>query len=236
MVWPETDSAVQTMPAIAMTKNMPVVPERPNLSSTTDEMMIVSIVMPDTGLRAVVAIALAATEVKKKEKTSVSSRPTRRRGACCRGFRRRSPTPSADTTPDQDRHHGHVPVGALDAAPSPLRNAFAAIENDPATISERLDDAEDAGRGDGADADEAHVAAEDLLGGHLGDRHHAGIDRLGEVPADHPDQRHEHEVRQDAAGAEDHRRAQPHDVAEAEDEGDRVEPDDDLRLVGERPS
>ena len=36
-------------------------------------MMIVSIVMPETGLRAIVAIALAATDVKKNENTSVST-------------------------------------------------------------------------------------------------------------------------------------------------------------------
>ena len=75
--WPEIESAVQTTPAIAITKNMPVVPETPKRSSTTEETMIVSIVMPEIGLRAVVAIALAATEVKKKEKSSVSARPTR---------------------------------------------------------------------------------------------------------------------------------------------------------------
>ena len=69
IAWPETDSAVHTMPAIAITKNMPVVPETPNRNSTTDEMMMVSMVMPETGLRAVVAIAFAATEVKKKENT-----------------------------------------------------------------------------------------------------------------------------------------------------------------------
>ena len=59
------------MPAIAMTKNIPVVPDSPNFRRTTDEIMIVSIVIPETGLRAVVAIALAATEVKKNEKTSI---------------------------------------------------------------------------------------------------------------------------------------------------------------------
>jgi hypothetical protein len=51
-------------------------------------MMIVSMVMPETGLRAVVAIALAATDVKKKEKTSVSRRPSdvnrNRSAAACR--------------------------------------------------------------------------------------------------------------------------------------------------------
>ena len=77
MVCPETDSAVHTMPAIAMTKNIPAWPLMPNRSSTTDEMMTVSMVMPDTGLRAVVAIAVAATDVKKNEKTSVSSESER---------------------------------------------------------------------------------------------------------------------------------------------------------------
>ena len=74
IVCPDTDSAVHTMPAMAITKNMPASPLIPNRSSTTDEMMTVSIVMPDTGLRAIVAMAVAATEVKKKENTSVSIR------------------------------------------------------------------------------------------------------------------------------------------------------------------
>ena len=38
-------------------------------------MMMVSIVMPEAGLLAVVAMALAATEVKKNENSSVSTRP-----------------------------------------------------------------------------------------------------------------------------------------------------------------
>jgi hypothetical protein len=41
------------MPAIAITKHIPACPYSPNFSSTTAEMMMVSIVMPDTGLRAV---------------------------------------------------------------------------------------------------------------------------------------------------------------------------------------
>ena len=48
---------------------------------------------------------------------------------------------------------------------------------------------------------------------------------------DHPDERHEDEVRDDAARAENERRAQAHDVAEAEDESDRVELHDDLCLL-----
>src|ERR1017187_2746688 len=70
------DKAVHTIPAMAMTKNMPAVPDRPNRIRTAEEMMMVSMVIPDTGLRAVVAMALAATEVKKKENSSVSTRPT----------------------------------------------------------------------------------------------------------------------------------------------------------------
>ena len=50
MAWPETHSAVHTMPAIAMAKNIPVAPDRPKLSSTSDETMMVSIVMPEAGI------------------------------------------------------------------------------------------------------------------------------------------------------------------------------------------
>ena len=60
MVCPDTESAVHTIPAMAITKNMPVGPSRPKRSRTTDEKMIVSIVIPDTGLRATVAMAFAA--------------------------------------------------------------------------------------------------------------------------------------------------------------------------------
>src|ERR1017187_2709939 len=77
MVCPETERAVHTMPASAMTKNMPVVPERPNRSSTTEEIMMVSMVIPDTGFRAVVAMALAATDAKKNENTSVRASPAK---------------------------------------------------------------------------------------------------------------------------------------------------------------
>ena len=75
--WPEIASAVLTIPAIAITKNMPLVPDTPKRRRITDETMIVSMVMPEIGLRAVVAIAFAATEVKKKEKRSVRPMPTR---------------------------------------------------------------------------------------------------------------------------------------------------------------
>src|SRR5665213_560579 len=75
MNWPDTQSAVHTMPAMAITKNIPVSPDRPKLNNTTAEMMMVSMVMPEAGLLAVVAIALAATEVKKNENSSVNTRP-----------------------------------------------------------------------------------------------------------------------------------------------------------------
>jgi hypothetical protein len=86
------------MPAMAITKNMPVVPDTPNRSSTTEETMMVSIVMPETGLRAVVAIALAATEAKKKENTSVSSRPMASTAGEGDRLPKKTAAPSADTT------------------------------------------------------------------------------------------------------------------------------------------
>ena len=112
--WPETESAVQTMPAIAMTKNMPVGPETPKRSSTTEETMMVSMVMPETGLRAVVAIALAATEVKKKENSSVSARPTRTTTTPWPSVEKKTPAASVETTtPTSMRHDADVAVGAL---------------------------------------------------------------------------------------------------------------------------
>ena len=68
---------MHTTPAIAITKNIPLVPETPKRSSTIEETMMVSIVMPEIGLRAVVAIAFAATEVKKNANSRVRARPTR---------------------------------------------------------------------------------------------------------------------------------------------------------------
>ena len=118
IVWPDTDSAVQTMPAIAITKNMPAWPLTPNRSSTTDEMITVSIVMPETGLRAVVAMALAATDVKKNENTQRRA-PARcaiggeRRRAACRRTTATARAPSDHA--DQLREDRDVAVGALAA-------------------------------------------------------------------------------------------------------------------------
>src|ERR1039457_7571167 len=100
MACPEVESAVHTMPAMVITKNMPVVPESPNRNSTTDEMMMVSMVMPETGLRAVVAMALAATEGKKNEKSSVSAMPTRiAAGGAARLPRKKAAATAAEKAP-----------------------------------------------------------------------------------------------------------------------------------------
>ena len=98
-------------------------------------MMIVSIVIPETGLRAVVAMALAATDVKKKEKTSVRPRPMRTTTAVVSRLPRKIATATADTT---------TPIRIFTMAmsrsvrswpwASPCRNAFAAMENEPTTI------------------------------------------------------------------------------------------------------
>ena len=114
MVWPETESAVHTIPASAITKNMPVVPETPKRSSTTEEMMMVSMVMPDTGLRAVVAIALAATEVKKNEKTSASADPGEYDGGRAVEIAEEdSDGESAQDHAEKDGHDGEIAIGAF---------------------------------------------------------------------------------------------------------------------------
>ncbi len=113
MVWPETESAVQTIPAMAITKNMPAVPETPKRSRTAEEMMMVSIVIPDTGLRAVVAMALAATDVKKKEKSSVMPRPTATTVQETGSWPKKAATAMAPMMiPRRMADHGHVAISA----------------------------------------------------------------------------------------------------------------------------
>ena len=197
----------------------------PKRSSTTDEMMIVSMVMPETGLRAVVAMALAATDVKKNEKTQRQQQAksdVRRRSAS--SVPKKTATASAPIDhADELCHDRDVAVGALAAGVAVTERARGDAER-AADDAQRLDDAEDARGGDRADADEAHVAAEDLRRVHLRDRHgrrdrpasgrcwpiiqiSGTSTRFESTPPAH----------------EDHRRAQAHHVAEAEDEGDGVE-------------
>ena len=129
---------------------------------------MVSMVMPETGLRAVVAIALAATEAKKNENTSVSTRPIASTAGDGARLPKKTAAPSAvTTTPMQDRHHRDVAVGALQPRLLAVPERAGGDREGAGHDAQRLQDAEDAGGGDGADADEAHVAAEDLLGRHL---------------------------------------------------------------------
>ena len=132
MVCPETERAVQTMPAMAMTKNMPVVPESPKRSSTTEEMMMVSMVMPETGLRAVVAMALAATEVKKNEKSTISATPMAITTNEVPRLPRNAATPMAlTTTPARIDMTGMSRSVRSTPSASPCRNARAAMAKDP---------------------------------------------------------------------------------------------------------
>ena len=133
-VWPETERAVQTIPAIAITKNIPVVPESPKRRRTTEDTMIVSIVIPETGLREVVAIALAATEVKKNEKASVRRRPTSTTTIEAPRLAKKMPAESADTsTPPRIQVTGMSRSVRSSLVASPCRNARAAMEKEPAT-------------------------------------------------------------------------------------------------------
>ena len=118
-----------------MTKNMPVVPETPNRSSTTEETMMVSIVMPEIGLRAVVAIAFAATDVKKNANSRVSPRPTRTATSDWPRVEKKAPAARVEsTTPTRIVTIGMSRSVRSVACASPWRNVRRAIENDPAMI------------------------------------------------------------------------------------------------------
>src|ERR1035438_1672821 len=136
---PETDSAVHTIPAMAITKNMPLVPDNPNCSNTTDEMMTVNMVMPDTGLRAVVAIAFAATDVKKNENTSVITVPIATTLQATGNCARYTPTPMAPSVTPRNMAIMEMSRSVRSgAATSVLLKTRNEIENEPATIRSDL--------------------------------------------------------------------------------------------------
>ena len=76
MKLPELASAVQTTPPMISAATMPPVPFRPTATMMTDERIRVMSVMPDTGLLPTMAMALAATVVKRKAMTATMRMPT----------------------------------------------------------------------------------------------------------------------------------------------------------------
>ena len=97
-------------------------------------MMMVSIVMPETGLRAVVAIALAATEVKKNEKSSVSTRPADDRSKrAVEVPQERCDRDRAHDHADQDGHDRDVAVGPLVRRLAAVPESAKGDAEDPAT-------------------------------------------------------------------------------------------------------
>ena len=70
-------SAVHTTPPMMRAATMPAVPLRPTATITTEARMSVMSVMPDTGLLPTMAMALAATVVKRKAMTATRATPTR---------------------------------------------------------------------------------------------------------------------------------------------------------------
>ncbi len=196
-------------------------------------MMTVSMVMPEAGLLAVVAMALAATEVKKNAKMSVRIRPRIRTvQETCRRPKKMATQSAPATTPRRMER-----MGMSRSVRSGVRG-FAVTEGvqcdaeGAGNDAQRFEDADDSRGGDGAYADEAHVVAIDFDRGHFGDGNDGGIDGHVNVTANEPDERHQNKAGHDAAGAEDHCAAQAHNVAKAEDEADGVEAEDHAAAIG----
>ena len=74
---PAVESAVHTTPPMTIAATMPALPFRPVTTSTRAVIIRVMMVIPLTGLVPTMAIALAATVVKRKEMTATISRPIR---------------------------------------------------------------------------------------------------------------------------------------------------------------
>ena len=73
---PAIDNAVHTTPPMIRAATIPPVPFKPTATSTTEARISVISVMPDTGLEPTIAMALAATVVKRNAMTATSKMPT----------------------------------------------------------------------------------------------------------------------------------------------------------------
>ena len=179
------------MPARAITKNMPVVPDRPNFSSTTAETITVSRVIPEAGLFAVAAMALAATVVKKNAEEQRQRQAHRQHGPADMQLSKE------DSYGDRSHHHAEEYGHDRNIAVGPLRvRRFAVAEGVQRDAersrhhAQRFKDADQTGGSDGAHADEAHIVAVDFSRRHVRDRNRGRIDRnVAHVAADEPDHR-----------------------------------------------
>ena len=73
---PDMDSAVHTTAPMSRAASIPALPFRPTATMTTEARMRVISVMPDTGLLPTMAMALAATVVKRKAITATKMMAT----------------------------------------------------------------------------------------------------------------------------------------------------------------
>ena len=73
---PAIESAVHTTPPITIEATMPCEPLRPMATKMPEAMMSVISVMPDTGLLPTMAMALAATVVKRNAITTTTIKAT----------------------------------------------------------------------------------------------------------------------------------------------------------------
>ena len=73
---PATESAVQTTPPIIKAEIIPAVPESPTPTRISDERIKVINVIPETGFVPTIAIAFAATVVKRKAIIKTIKSPT----------------------------------------------------------------------------------------------------------------------------------------------------------------
>ena len=73
---PAIERAVQTTPPINRAANIPALPFSPTATITTEARMRVISVIPETGLLPTIAMAFAATVVKRKAMIVTSKMPT----------------------------------------------------------------------------------------------------------------------------------------------------------------
>ena len=127
-------------------------------------------------------------------------------------------TPTRSQRAEDHPGDRHIVLGTNDGAagPSSFAQALEALAEGGGDRRQGLDQGDEAGGGDRAGADVAHVGEADLVEVHLADRDRPGRERGGHGVAEDRDQRYEDQLRQDAAGHQHAGDLGTDDVADAQ--------------------
>ncbi len=227
---------------------MPLLPLSPTLTSTSDERISVMSVMPDTGFEPTMAMALAATVVKRKAMTKtirMAVTDCSRLPPSTPKWKNTKVAISAATSTESTRFivRSRCVRSCVSVALRPP-SSFTARAYGLADDARLAHDADQARHGDAADSERFADVLEEILGREqrvglredllARDAQQGGQRRGVDAAGERAHERHDDEPHQARARGDDEGVFESDDVAQTEQRRRGVEAEDDLELVGRR--